>query len=66
VPFYEIEIRERGGRVTRASHMVIGDPNAEEWPHVGDRFEYEGVVLRVLDVEAANPPFDRRLICMPS
>jgi hypothetical protein len=42
VPFYEIEIRERGGRVTRASHMVIGDPNAEEWPHVGDRFEYEG------------------------
>jgi hypothetical protein len=65
VPFYEIEIRERDDRVTRGSYMEVGDPNAEEWLHEGDRFEYEGVTLRVLDVEHAYPPFDRRLVCVP-
>lgn len=66
MPFYEIEIRESDGTVTRGAHMEIDDPNAEEWFVEGHYFEHEGRRLRVAMLEHAEPPFDQRLVCIPA
>jgi hypothetical protein len=68
VPHYLVEVRERADpksltrtRPTLWTHMTPEDMSYD----VGTVFELEGGLLEVTHVEAGEPPFDQRLVCVP-
>ena len=68
MPHYLVEVRERADpksltrtRPTLWTHMTPEDMSYD----VGHVFELEGRVLEVTHVEAGEPPFDQRLVCVP-
>ena len=56
MPHYLVEVRERA----EAESLTRTRPTF--WTHV---FELEGRLLEVTHVEEGEPPFDRRLVCVP-
>ena len=63
-----VEVRERAEaesltrtRPTFWMHMTPEDMSYD----VGHVFELEGRLLEVTHVEEGEPPFDRRLVCVP-
>ena len=63
-----VEVRERAEaesltrtRPTFWTHMTPEDMSYD----VGHVFELEGRLLEVTHVEEGEPPFDRRLVCVP-
>ena len=68
MPHYLVEVRERTEaesltrtRPTFWTHMTPEDMSYD----VGHVFEVEGRLLEVTHVEEGEPPFDRRLVCVP-
>src|SRR5262249_10137169 len=59
MPLFELQVHGNDGEIT---HVVHQSDEVTQY-QLGDFFEHEGRVLRVFQIEEAEPPHEQRLLC---